>query len=48
MKINAVEKSTGKSEEIQITNDKNRLNEQEIEKLVKEAELHKEEDLKRK
>jgi len=38
MNIGACEKSTGKSNNITITNEKGRLNEEEIEKLVKEAE----------
>jgi len=41
-----VEKSTGKSHTITITNDKGRLNKDEIERLVKEAETYAEEDKK--
>jgi len=44
MNIGACEKSTGKSNNITITNEKGRLNEEEIEKLVKEAEQFKAED----
>ncbi len=42
--VSAVEKSTGKSEKIQITNDRNRLSKEDIEKLVEEAEKHRELD----
>jgi L1 cell adhesion molecule like protein len=44
LNVSAVEKSTGKSNKITITNDKGRLNRDEIERLVKEAEKYAEED----
>jgi L1 cell adhesion molecule like protein len=44
LNVSAVEKSTGKSQTITITNDKGRLNKDEIERLVKEAEKYAEED----
>ena len=44
LNVSAVEKSTGKSQKITITNDKNRMSAEDIEKLVKEAELFKEQD----
>jgi L1 cell adhesion molecule like protein len=44
LNVSAMEKSTGKSNKITITNDKGRLNKEEIEKLVKEAEQHAAED----
>jgi L1 cell adhesion molecule like protein len=44
LNVSAVEKSTGKSQKITITNDKGRLNKDEIERLVKEAENYAEED----
>jgi L1 cell adhesion molecule like protein len=44
LNVSAVEKSTGKSNKITITNDKGRLSQEEIEKMVKEAELFKEQD----
>ena len=47
LSVNAVEKSTGKSHKIQIKNDKNRLSQADIEKLVKEAEKYKAEDEKK-
>ena len=46
--VSAVEKSTGKSDEIQVTNDKGRLSKEDIEKMVADAELFKEEDEKAK
>ena len=45
--VSAKEKNTGKSQEIKITGSSG-LSEEEIEKMVKDAELHKEEDAKRK
>jgi L1 cell adhesion molecule like protein len=42
--VNAVEKSGGKSEKISIKNDKGRLSQEEIERMVKEAEKYKDED----
>jgi len=44
MNITALEKSTGKSKNITITNQKGRLDDSEIERLVKEAEQYKAED----
>merc|ERR1712146_829497 len=44
MNISAVEKGTGKSQSITITNNKGRLDQSEIDRLVKEAEKHKAED----
>jgi L1 cell adhesion molecule like protein len=44
LNVNAIEKSTGKNNKITITNDKGRLSKDEIERLVKEAEKHKDED----
>jgi len=44
MNITAMEKSTGKSQNITITNEKGRLDENEIDRLVKEAEKYKAED----
>ena len=44
LKITATEKSTGKSNNLVINSDKNRLSKEEIEKKIKEAELFKEED----
>ena len=48
LKVSAVEKGTGKSEEITITNDRDRLSKEDIEKMVTEAEQFKEDDEKRK
>lgn len=42
--VSAVDKGTGKSESITITNDKDRLSEEDIERMVKEAEQFAEED----
>ncbi len=44
LNVSAVEKSSGKSNKITITNDKGRLSAEEIDKMVKEAELFKEQD----
>jgi len=44
MNITAVEKSSGKSNNISITNDKGRLSKEEIEEMIKKAEEFKEED----
>eukprot|EP00961_Rhodomonas_salina_P070715 949665-Rhodomonas_salina.1 len=44
MNVTAADKSTGKSNKITITNDKGRLSQDEIERMVKEAERFKEED----
>ena len=45
--VSAKDKNTGKSQEIKITGSSG-LSDEEIEKMVKDAELHKEEDSKRK
>jgi len=44
LKVTAADKGTGKEEAITITNDQNRLTEEEIQRMVKEAELFAEED----
>ena len=44
--VNASEKSTGKSNNITITNDKGRLSKEDIERMIAEAEQFKEEDTK--
>jgi len=44
LNVHAVDKSTGKSNKITITNDKGRLSKDEIERMVKEAEKFKNED----
>ena len=44
LNVSAVEKSTGKSNKITITNDKGRLSQEEIDKMVREAELYKDQD----
>ncbi len=44
LSVSAVEKGSGKSEKIQINNDKGRLTPDEIERMVKEAEEFAEED----
>jgi len=44
MNVSAVEKGTGKSNKITITNDKGRLSKEEIERMLSEAEKYKEED----
>jgi L1 cell adhesion molecule like protein len=41
MNVSAVDKSTGKSEKITITNEKGRLSKKDIERLMKEAEKYK-------
>merc|ERR1711916_185278 len=46
MNVNAEDKASGKVESITIKNDKGRLSEEEIEKLVKESEMYAEEDKK--
>lgn len=46
LNVNAVEKGTGKSQKIVITNDKGRLSKDDIEKMVKAAEEFKEADAK--
>jgi len=44
LNVSAVEKSSGKAQEIKITNDKGRLSEEEIEAMLANAEKHKAED----
>jgi len=44
LNVSALEKSTGKSNKIVITNDKGRLSKEEIERMVEEAEKYKNED----
>ena len=44
LQVSAVEKSTGKSEKITITNESNRLSKNDIERMVKEAEQFKDDD----
>lgn len=44
LNVSAVEKSSGKSEKITITNDTNRLSKEDIEKMVEEAEKFKSDD----
>ncbi|KAG7883432.1 hypothetical protein KL938_002669 [Ogataea parapolymorpha] len=44
LNVSAVEKGTGKSQKITITNDKGRLSKEEIDRMVAEAEKFKEED----
>jgi len=47
LNVSAVEKGSGKSHKITITNDKGRLSKEEIEKMVSDAEKYKEEDEKK-
>ena len=44
LSVSAVEKSTGKSDKITITNDSNRLSQEDIEKMIDEAEKFKDDD----
>merc|ERR1712167_427625 len=44
MNVNASDKSTGKSNQITITNEKGRLSQSEIDRMVQEAEKYKDED----
>jgi len=44
LNVNAMEKATGKSNKITITNDKGRLSKSDIDKMVHDAELHRQED----
>jgi L1 cell adhesion molecule like protein len=44
LNVSALEKSTGKSQKITITNDKGRLSKEEVERLVEEAAKHEAED----
>merc|ERR1719469_1103379 len=46
LNVNAEDKGTGKSEKITITNDKGRLTEEQIEKMIKDAEMYADEDKK--
>jgi len=46
LKVSASEKSTGKSKDITITNDKNRLTKEQIEEMINNAEKFKEQDAK--
>ena len=44
LNVTACDKSTGNTQQITITNDKGRLSDEEVERLIKEAEKHKEAD----
>jgi len=44
LQVNALDKTTGKSSKITITNDKGRLSQEQIDKMVKEAEKYKTDD----
>lgn len=44
LNVNALDKTTGKSEKITITNDKGRLSKEDIEKMLSDAETYREED----
>merc|ERR1712176_497155 len=46
LNVGAEDKATGKGEKITITNDKGRLTEEQIEKMIKEAEMYADEDKK--
>ena len=46
LNVSAIEKSSGKSEKITVTNDKGRLSKDDIEKMIKEAEKFKDDDKK--
>jgi len=46
LQVNALDKTTGKSERITITNDKGRLSQEQIDKMVKDAEKYKDDDSK--
>ncbi|CAG2107731.1 unnamed protein product [Medioppia subpectinata] len=48
LNVSAADKSTGKENKITITNDKGRLSKEEIERMVKEADVYKDEDDKQK
>lgn len=48
VKVTAVEKSTGKTKNITVNNEKNRLSKEEIERMVADAEKNKEDDQKNK
>lgn len=44
LKVTAVDKATGRNENITITNDKGRLSKEDIDRMIKEAEQYKEDD----
>jgi len=44
LKVSAIDKNSGRSEEITITNESGRLSSDEIEQMIKDAELHADED----
>ncbi len=44
LSVTAADKSTGKSQNIKITNDKGRLSAEEIERMVNDAEKYREQD----
>jgi L1 cell adhesion molecule like protein len=46
LQVSALDKTTGKSERITITNDKGRLSQEQIDKMVKDAEKYKDDDQK--
>jgi len=46
LQVNALDKTTGKSNKITITNDKGRLSQEQIQKMVSEAEKYKDDDAK--
>ncbi|KAK4336687.1 hypothetical protein RND71_044113 [Anisodus tanguticus] len=48
LNVSAADKSTGKQNKITITNDKGRLSKEEIDKMVRDAEMYKDEDDKQK
>jgi L1 cell adhesion molecule like protein len=48
LQVNALDKTTGRSEKITITNDKGRLTQEQIDKMVRDAEKYKEDDQKQK
>jgi len=48
LQVNALDKTTGKCEKITITNDKGRLSQEQIDKMVKDAEKYKDDDQKQK
>jgi len=48
LQVNALDKTTGRSQKITITNDKGRLSQDQIEKMVRDAEKYKDDDQKQK
>lgn len=48
LNVSALEKSSGKKENITVTNDRGRLSQEDIDRMVKEAEEFKEDDMKQK